>query len=136
MPWRELICSVSRCRTTTSSPTCRPPCSGADPSSGALRGDLTQPPGLEVLERLQHLGFGVHDERPTPGDWFADRPATQEQQLEVGMPALLLVCRSDGQGVPTAEDDQLSGVDGPAFSAGVAVACEDVCEGVEVLAPR
>jgi|tagenome__1003787_1003787.scaffolds.fasta_scaffold20798425_3 hypothetical protein len=39
------------------------------------RWDLTHPALLEVLERLQDLGLGVHHERSRPGDGFADRLA-------------------------------------------------------------
>src|SRR5690242_1637259 len=47
----------------------------------ALGRDRAQPAGLEVLESLDQLGPGVHDERAVGGNRLANRLAAQEQHV-------------------------------------------------------
>ena len=45
-------------------------------------GNRPEAAGLEVLERLGQLVAGVHDERPVGGHRLADRPSTQQVDVE------------------------------------------------------
>jgi hypothetical protein len=44
--------------------------------------DLTEQPGLEVLQRLPQFGPSIHHEGPIGRDWFANGQATQDKQLQ------------------------------------------------------
>src|SRR3954465_2099974 len=109
---------------------CRPPCPfcAISQSSGPLRRDRPEPPRLEVLERLQDLELGVHDERAAPRDRLADRPTTEQQHLERRMPAVLDVGCGERDRVAgaagggkwrRAEYDELPRADGAALRTGV-----------------
>src|SRR5204862_7838479 len=71
-------------------------------SAGVLRRDGAEPAGLEVLERLQHLGLAVHDERTGPCQRLTDRPATEHEDLERRVPAVLVGRRLDRDDVARA----------------------------------
>src|SRR3954447_2554409 len=79
----------------------------------ALRGDAAESAGLIVLEGLDDLELGVHDERAVGDDGLADRPAAEEQDVEVGAAALLAGVSGDGDRVATAEHRELSAFDRP-----------------------
>ena len=51
-------------------------------------GDLAHAALLEVVEGLEQLAAGVHDERTLPGDRLADRRAAQHDHVELGCAAL------------------------------------------------
>ena len=67
-------------------------------------GDLAESPGLEVLERRQHLCLGVHHERAGPRHGLADRLSTDDEDVERRVPALLGTVRGQRHEVSPPED--------------------------------
>ena len=73
-----------------------------------VRGNRAHPAGLVVGERLRDLGMRVHHERSVVRHRLADRPAAEDEQVEVGMTALLVRAGGRGDHVAVAERGQLS----------------------------
>ena len=65
--------------------------------------DLSESTCLIVVERLRHLGLGVHHERPVGEDRLADRLATEQEHVELRPRA-----RRNLDRVTVAEDGELS----------------------------
>ena len=66
-------------------------CRGPSPGMGSrvadvVRRDGAQLPGLVVLEGLDDLVPGVHDEGPVGGDGLADGPAAEDQHVQRRVP--------------------------------------------------
>ena len=74
------------------------------------RRDRPEAAGLVVGERLEDLLARVHDERAHPGDRLADRPAAEDQDVEVRAAALLDRRRVDRERVAGAEHRELAGL--------------------------
>src|ERR1700722_18219826 len=66
---------------------------------------------LEVLERLDQLGLGVHHERAVVDNRLPDRPAAEDQYLQSGPARLLRRRGGDGDPVTGAQDHQLALLD-------------------------
>jgi len=98
---------------------------------GGHRGNRPQPARLVVLERLDQLGAGVHDEWPVRRDRLADRLAAEQQDVQVAAGV-----RRERDRVPGAEHGQLPHPDRPLLGPDGAAARQHVGQRVEVLAPR
>jgi hypothetical protein len=92
--------------------------------------------GLEVLDRLDELGFRVHHERPVVEDGFADRLAAQQQNLQSGAVRVLFGGRCDIDAVAGAEHRQLTLLDRMADRAHGAAPRQHVDQRIEIAVPR
>src|SRR5437868_6180064 len=70
-------------------------------------GDGTQPPGLVVVEGLEELVAGVHDERAVVGNRLTDREAAHDVDVDGWAAALLLPVSPDANRVASSEDGEL-----------------------------
>src|SRR5439155_6124641 len=64
--------------------------------------------GFVVVEGLDDLGLGVHDEGPVPRHRLADGAAAQDQDVERQGPAVVGLVGTDGHEIPRAENGQLA----------------------------
>jgi thioredoxin reductase len=85
-----------------------------------VRGDAAELAGLEVLQGLPQLGPGVHHEGPVGLDRLSDRPAAEDEDLEIGAARVLPVVGEDAEPVAWTEHHELPAAHRPAFSAGPA----------------
>jgi len=69
--------------------------------------NAAEPARLVVLESLDDLGPGVHDERAVVHDRLANRPAAENQDLQVRVAALLMRVSPDAQDITGTEHHQL-----------------------------
>ena len=98
-------------------------------------GDGAETAGLEVLQRLADLRFGVHHEGPVVLDRLFDGAPPQHEQLEIGGARVLSVVGPEGHPVTAGERHQLPFVDRSPVSAGPPRSGEHIDEGVEVRVP-
>ena len=89
---------------------------------------------LVVLERLNDLGLGVHDERSVVHHRLADRTAAEQQHLQVP-PSFLGCVRRQRQAVAGPKDGQLATADWAPLGPDTAVSRQDIGEGIEVRPP-
>ena len=82
---------------------------------------------LVVLEGLDDLVPGVHDEGPVGHDRLADGSAPQDQDVEDRVTRLLDLIGRDLEGVPRTVDGQIPGVDGAALGADGPTPGQDGC---------
>src|SRR5215472_8790444 len=75
---------------------------------GPLGRERTEPARLVVLECLDQLGPGVHDERAVRGDWLPDWLAAEHQQFHALARAVRPVAGAERQRVARAEYGELT----------------------------
>src|SRR6266480_4505129 len=93
--------------------------------------DRAQTTGLEVLQRLDDLSSGVHDEWPVVLDTLSNGFAAQYEDLEVDSAGVLAVVGPHAHPVSSTERHELTALHRSAFAAHPAGSGQDVHEAVE-----
>jgi hypothetical protein len=101
-----------------------------------VRRNLTEQPGLEVLQGLPQFGFSVHHKGAVRRDWFANGPAPQDKQFQGRTSRVLEVITADLEPVAAAEHHQLTVTYRSPLGTHAPSAGENVDERIEGRIPR
>src|ERR1700689_63896 len=74
----------------------------------AVGRNIAELAGLEVVERLDQLGLGVHHERAAVNHWLPDRLTAQDQHLQSGHARVPRRPGADRDAITGTQDHQLT----------------------------